>query len=136
MSHLAEAILVVEDSVTNRNILGHIIKKLGYELIEATDGNEAWKVLQEPATHNIVAVLSDVMMPNCDGITLLKQVREMDAYKALPFVLVTAVADKQYIIQAKSLNVQGYILKPVTFTRVQAKLQELFPQKIFPKVAG
>jgi len=137
MSGLAEAILVVEDSATNRNILVHILKKLGYAVIEASDGNEAIKALENPpADHQIVAILSDMMMPNRDGISLLKQVRETEKTKTVPFVLVTAVADKNYIIQAKALSVQGYILKPVTFQRVQGKLQELFPQKQFPKLAG
>jgi CheY-like chemotaxis protein len=137
MSQLAEAILVVEDSVTNRNILVHLLKKLGYAVVEASDGNEALKQLEAPPEGaQFVAILSDMMMPNRDGISLLKAVRELDPYKNIPFVIVTAVADKNYIIQAKALNVHGYILKPVTFQRVQNKLQELFPSKVFPKVAG
>ena len=137
MSEVAEAILVVEDSATNRNILVHLLKKMGYAVIETTDGNEGFKALEtQPDNIKVVAVLSDVMMPNCDGISLLKKVRDSEKFKELPFVLVTAVADKNYIVQAKALNVQGYILKPVTFQRVVAKLQEIFPQKIFPQLAG
>ncbi|MCB0362986.1 MAG: response regulator, partial [Bdellovibrionales bacterium] len=85
---------------------------------------------------NLVAILSDIMMPNMDGLGLLKHVREDSNYQEIPFVLITAVSDKDYIIQAKSLNVNGYILKPVTFQRVTTKLKELFPAKEFPKLAG
>ena len=53
----------------------------------------------------------------------------------MPFVLVTAVSDRDYIIEAKSLDVNGYILKPVTFQRVTNKLKEIFPEKKFPKAA-
>lgn len=134
---MSEAILVVEDSTTNRNILVHILKKLGYEVWEAQDGAQAFDTLSKPPTETpLVAVFSDIMMPQKDGLALLKQVREHESWKSLPFVLVTAVADKQYIFQAKSLNVQGYVLKPVTFQRVQVKLQEIFPDKLFPKIAG
>jgi two-component system chemotaxis response regulator CheY len=76
------------------------------------------------------------MMPEMDGIELLKNVRESARWKDLPFVLVTAVSDKDYIVSAKDYGVNGYILKPVTFHRVTAKLQELFPNKVFPKIAG
>jgi two-component system, chemotaxis family, chemotaxis protein CheY len=76
------------------------------------------------------------MMPELDGMSLLKKVREDGKFKALPFVLITAVSDKDQIMEAKSMNVNGYILKPVTFHRVTAKLKELFPQRKFPNLAA
>jgi two-component system, chemotaxis family, chemotaxis protein CheY len=127
-----EQILVVEDSTPNRKILMHLLNKLGYEAIGFENGDSAWQALSKGEPKRIVAILSDVMMPIMDGITLLKHIRESEAYKAVPVVLVTAVSDKDYILQAKNLNVNGYILKPVTFQRVQDKLKELFPNKIFP----
>jgi two-component system chemotaxis response regulator CheY len=133
-----DIILVAEDSAPNRTILVHLLKKLGYDVIEAANGQLAWQELEKAANEagkNIVAVLSDIMMPEKDGIELLRSVRGFEKYKALPFVLITAVSDKEYIMQAKSLSVNGYILKPVTFQRVLTKLQELFPSKQFPKVA-
>ncbi len=132
-----ETIIVAEDSAPNRTILCHLLKKLGYDVIEAEDGQKAWKLLKEHMSEKkIVAVLSDIMMPNMDGIQFLKNVREDESTKAIPFVLITAVSDKEYIMQAKTLNVNGYILKPVTFQRVLSKLTELFPQKKFPKLSA
>ncbi len=136
MSDAKETIVVAEDSAPNRTILVHLLKKLGYEVIEAANGKLAWEEMEKlPADRNITAVLSDIMMPDMDGIEFLRAVRASDRYKKIPFVLITAVSDKDYIIQAKSLNVSGYILKPVTFQRVLSKLQELFPAKQFPKLA-
>ena len=127
-----EYIVVAEDSPPNRNILVHLLKKLGYQVIEGEDGEAAYNAMMDNKDSNIVAVLSDIMMPNLNGIEFLKKVRETEGFEEMPFVLITAVADKEYIIEAKSLNVNGYILKPVTFDRVSGKLKELFPNKTFP----
>jgi two-component system chemotaxis response regulator CheY len=130
-----EYIVVAEDSPPNRNILLLLLRKLGFKVFECEDGGAAWKTLQENADKKIVAVISDIMMPEMDGIELLRRCRSDEKLKEIPFVLVTAVSDKDYIFQAKNLKVHGYILKPVTYKRVSAKLQELFPQKVFPKIA-
>jgi CheY-like chemotaxis protein len=131
-----ETILVAEDSAPNRTILVHLLKKLGYDVVECPDGKAAWEELEKlPQEKTVTAVLSDIMMPEKDGIELLRSVRESERYKQIPVVLITAVSDKEYIMQAKALNVSGYILKPVTFQRVLSKLQELFPGKQFPKLA-
>lgn len=132
----AECILVAEDSPPNRKILVHLLQKLGYATIAAEDGKMAWEELEKNSEENIVAVISDLMMPHMDGIQLLQNIRGSEKFKDLPVLLVTAVSDKDYIVKAKSLHVNGYILKPVTFQRVTGKLKELFPHKSFPKLAG
>lgn len=131
-----EYIVVAEDSPPNRTIIVLLLRKLGFRVIECVDGELAWKALEENRGKNIVAVISDLMMPGMDGLELLRRVRGDEKYAGLPFVLVTAVSDKDYIFEAKALKVNGYILKPVTYKRVSAKLQELFPTKIFPQLAG
>ncbi|RME15261.1 MAG: response regulator [Bdellovibrio sp.] len=131
-----ETILIAEDSVPNRKILMHLLEKLGYNVEACEDGLQAREKLENKEVENLVAVISDIMMPNEDGLQLLKYVRGSEEYKDLPFILVTAVSEKEYILQAKSLNVNGYILKPVTFQRVIGKLKEIFPNKTFPNVAA
>lgn len=127
-----ECIVVAEDSPPNRKILVHLLEKLGYEVVSCEDGQLAWDHLNSSQdSTNIVAVLSDIMMPNMDGLELLKSCRSDDRYKEIPFVLITAVSDREYIIEAKEQHVNGYILKPVTFQRVTSKLKELFPDKKF-----
>ena len=128
-------ILVVEDSPPNRTILVHLLRKLGFNVIECADGATAWEILQNQDT-KVEAILSDLMMPGLDGIQLLEKVRSDSRHNGVPFVLVTAVNDKNKIVNAKSQRVSGYILKPVTFQRVTAKLQELFPGYQFPKAAS
>lgn len=130
-----DTILIAEDSPPNRKILAHLLEKLGFNVIACEHGQEAWEKLQQ-APERPVAVISDIMMPNMDGLALLKHIRGDEKFKDIPVVLVTAVSEKDYIVQAKDLNVNGYILKPVTFQRVTSKLQELFPGRTFPKIAA
>ena len=131
-----ETIVVAEDSAPNRTILVHLLKKLDFDVIDCEDGQKAWEEMQEQRDKNIVTIISDIMMPNMDGLELLRRVREDDGFKEIPFLLVTAVSEKDYIFQARQLNVDGYILKPVTFDRVSKKLKELFPERHFPKLVG
>jgi two-component system chemotaxis response regulator CheY len=130
-----ETIIIAEDSPPNRKILAHLLSKLGYEVIACEDGAKAWQELNGNKHENVVAVISDIMMPNMDGIEFLKNVRTTYKNTQLPFVLVTAVSERDYIVEAKKHNVNGYVLKPVTFQRVTAKLGELFPGKVYPKSA-
>ncbi len=127
-----EYIVVAEDSPPNRTILVLLLRKLGFKVLECDDGELAWQVMEKHRDKKIVAVISDIMMPNMDGMELLRRVRADDFYSKTPFVFVTAVSEKDYIFEAKKLNVQGYILKPVTFKRVSQKLQEIFPMKKLP----
>ena len=131
-----ETIIIAEDSIPNQKILQHLLLKLEYNVVACNNGQEAWDKLNDPDTKNVVAILSDMMMPELDGMSLLKNVREDVKFKSLPFVLITAVSDKDQIIAAKALNVNGYILKPVTFQRVTAKLKEMFPTRKFPNLAA
>ncbi|MCB0356127.1 MAG: response regulator [Bdellovibrionales bacterium] len=131
-----ECIIVAEDSPPNRKILVHLLEKLGYQVESCEDGKQAWEKLESGDIDNVVAVLSDIMMPNMDGLQLLKNVRGKEELKDLPFVLITAVSDREYIMKAKEHNVNGYILKPVTFQRVTSKLKEIFPDKKFEKLAS
>ncbi|MBN8537153.1 MAG: response regulator [Deltaproteobacteria bacterium] len=131
-----DTVLVAEDSATNRKILVHVLKKLGYEVIECEDGRVAINILKSQTVKNLVLVISDVMMPNQDGLEVLKFIRESASLKDLPVILATAVTDREFIMRAKALRVNSYIVKPLTFQRVAEKLQELFPDKKFPKLVA
>lgn len=131
-----EYILVAEDSPPNRTILTLLLKKLGFKVLECEDGQIAWDMMDKNRDKNLVAVVSDIMMPNMDGMALLRKIRSDGSYEKIPFVFVTAVSEKDYIFEAKNLNAQGYILKPVTYKRVTLKIQELFPARKMPALAG
>jgi CheY-like chemotaxis protein len=134
MNPSLETIVLAEDSSPNRRILTHLLGKMGFKVVACESGQEALDQLNS-GKHDVKLVISDIMMPTMDGLELLRRIRESDVLKTLPVLLITAVSEKDYIERARTLNVNGYILKPVTFTRVQAKLKAIFPDKVFPKIA-
>lgn len=126
-----EYIVVAEDSPPNRMIIVHLLTKLGFGVVECQNGEMAWNEISQNQNRNVVAVFTDIMMPKLDGMELLARIRNSERHSKTPVVLITAVSDKDYIINSKKLGVNGYILKPVTFERVLAKLKELFPERKF-----
>ena len=103
-------ILLVDDSRTIRNIQKNVLAQLGYEdVIEAADGVEALKLIGETRPD---LALVDWNMPNMDGITLVRKVRETD--KQLPLIMVTTEAEKRRVIEAIKAGVHNYVVKPFT----------------------
>jgi two-component system chemotaxis response regulator CheY len=117
-------ILVVDDFSTMRRIVKNILKQLGYENIEeAEDGAQAFNKLK---TGNFGFVVSDWNMPNMDGLELLKKVRSDPDLKALPFLMVTAEAEKDKVIEAIKAGVSNYIVKPFTAEVLKEKMDKIF----------
>lgn len=118
------AILVVDDFSTMRQIVKKSLKQLGFQNItEAVDGADALKKLQ---TEEFKFVISDWNMPNMMGIDLLKAVRSDDKLKGLPFLMVTAEAEKENIIEAAKAGVSQYIIKPFTVDSLEQKIGSIF----------
>ena len=116
-------VLVVDDFATMRRILKNILKQLGFKnLVEADDGTTAWDVLEE---QSIDLIISDWNMPKMSGIDLLKKVRANDTYKKTPFLMVTAEAQKQNVIEAVQAGVSNYVVKPFTAEAIFEKLDKI-----------
>lgn len=117
-------ILVVDDFSTMRRIVKNILKQLGYENIEeAEDGAQAFNKLK---SGGFGFVVSDWNMPNMDGLDLLKKVRSDPELKALPFLMVTAEAEKDKVIEAIKAGVSNYIVKPFTAEVLKEKMDRIF----------
>ena len=129
-------VIVAEDSHVNRRILVHLLTRMGFEVSVHPDGQQAWDEFKESAEGDYVCIFSDIMRPALDGLSLLKAVREESQHKEIPFVLLTAMSDKDQILQAKALKVNGYLLKPVEYDKVKKKMEELFPKMRFPALAA
>ncbi len=116
-------VLVVDDFATMRRILKNILKQLGFKnFVEADDGITAWEVLEE---QSIDLIISDWNMPKMSGIDLLKKVRASDTYKKTPFLMVTAEAQKQNVIEAVQAGVSNYVVKPFTAEAIFEKLDKI-----------
>ncbi|MCP3676742.1 MAG: chemotaxis protein CheY [Deltaproteobacteria bacterium] len=122
-------ILVVDDFSTMRRIVKNLLKELGYQNFEeADDGANALAKLKSGKYDFIV---SDWNMPNMTGLELLKAVRADGDLKAIPFLMVTAEAQQENVIQAVQAGVSNYVVKPFTAATLQEKLD-----KIKEKVGG
>jgi len=116
-------VLVVDDFATMRRILKNILKQLDFKnLVEADDGTTAWEVLEE---QSIDLIISDWNMPKMSGIDLLKKVRASDKYKKTPFLMVTAEAQKQNVLEAVQAGVSNYVVKPFTAEAIFEKLDKI-----------
>lgn len=120
-------ILIVDDFATMRQIVKKSLRQLGFDNItEAVDGNDALNKLKADEYKFIV---SDWNMPNMMGIDLLKAIRSDDKLKQLPFLMVTAEAQKENIIEAAKAGVSQYIIKPFTVDALQQKIEAIFAKK-------
>ena len=114
-------VLIVDDFATMRRIVKTCLSQLGFASIaEAEDGKIA---LEKLRTGNFELVISDWDMPNMMGIDLLRAVRADEKLKPLPFIMVTAEAQKDNVIEAAKAGVSNYIVKPFTVEQMQAKLE-------------
>jgi two-component system chemotaxis response regulator CheY len=116
-------ILVVDDFTTMRRIVRNLLKQLGYENIdEAEDGQQALSKLKNDKYHFII---SDWNMPNMTGIELLQHIRSDLELKSLPFLMVTAEAEKERVIEAIKTGVNNYIIKPFTAEILKDKMEKI-----------
>lgn len=116
-------VLIVDDFATMRRILKNILKQLGFKnLVEADDGTTAWDVLEG---QQVDLIISDWNMPKMTGLELLKKVRASDKYAKIPFLMVTAEAQKQNVIEAVQAGVSNYVVKPFTAEAISDKLSKI-----------
>jgi two-component system chemotaxis response regulator CheY len=113
-------ILLVDDSRTIRNIQKNVLAQLGHtDVMEASDGVEALAAIK---TQRPDLMLVDWNMPNMDGITLVRNVRESD--KSLPMIMVTTEAEKARVIEAIKAGVNNYVVKPFTAQTLSEKIEQ------------
>jgi two-component system chemotaxis response regulator CheY len=117
-------VLIVDDFATMRRILRNILKQIGFTNIsEADDGKTALKKLKKD---NFDLILCDWNMPEMTGLELLNKVKSDDELKNIPFVMVTAEAQKDNIVEAVKAGVSNYVVKPFTAETISEKLQKVF----------
>lgn len=117
-------VLIVDDFSTMRRILKNILGQLELKnIIEADDGTTAVDFLKD---HKPDLIISDWNMPNMTGIDLLRYVRETDGLSDIPFLLVTAEAQQDNIIEAVKAKVNQYVVKPFTAETLGEKIEKIF----------
>ena len=116
-------ILCVEDEEDIRENIVDILRDENFEVFEASNGKEGYKKFLEVAPD---IVISDIMMPESDGYELLKMVREsQDSRKNnIPFIFLTALGQKQDVVKGINLSANDYLIKPIDFELMIAKINE------------
>ncbi len=103
------SILAVDDSASMRQMVSFTLKGAGYEVIEAADGVEALNIARSKGVN---LVITDVNMPNMDGISLIKQLRMLPSYKFTPLLMLTTEASSEKKQQGRAAGATGWIVKP------------------------
>lgn len=115
-------ILVVDDSVVARRVIVQILEYAGYEVTGVTNGTEALAVLEgEPVD---LAIL-DIAMPDIDGFTLLRRVRERPAYADMPVIMLTASGRDEDVRTAREMGANSFLTKPSSSQMIMQTVADL-----------
>ena len=106
---MAKTIMVVDDSLSIRQVVSIALKGAGYDVIEACDGKDALAKLTGQKVHLIV---SDVNMPNLDGIGLVKEIKQHPQYKFTPIMMLTTESGDSKKQEGKAAGAKGWLVKP------------------------
>ncbi len=122
---MALDVLIVDDSAAIRKILQRVLVQADVPLgtvYEAGDGREA---LEKLKIGKVGLMLSDINMPNMDGLELLARVRELEEWSKLPIIMITTEGCQNKVLQALQLGANGYVRKPFTAEQIKQKLAGL-----------
>ncbi len=106
---MAKTIMIVDDSASLRDVVAIALKGAGYEVIEAADGKDALGKLNGAKVHLIV---SDVNMPNMDGISFLKEVKQDPNHKFTPVIMLTTEAAEDKKKEGQAAGAKVWVVKP------------------------
>jgi len=114
-------VLVADDDKINRQILTKLLEKWGYDSVVATDGDEAWQILQQEGAPRLA--LLDWMMPGRDGVQICREIRKRNGTFYTYILLVTAKFQKQEILEGLEAGADDYVTKPFDFGELRARLR-------------
>ena len=106
---MAKTIMIVDDSASMRMVVGIALKGAGYEVLEGRDGNDALAKLTGQKVHLII---SDVNMPGMDGISFVKAVKLLPAYKFTPIIMLTTESNEARKREGQAAGARAWVVKP------------------------
>jgi two-component system, cell cycle response regulator DivK len=119
---MSKRILIVEDTEDNRQILRDLLTAAGYELLEATDGEEG---IAMAAQHRPHLILMDIQLPHVDGYEATRRIKGDPALKDIPIIAVTSYALSGDEEKTRAAGCDGYIAKPFSPRQLLGKVREL-----------
>lgn len=106
---MSKTIITVDDAVTIRKMVTFTLQPTGHRILEAGDGVQAFEIIQKQP---VDLILTDINMPNMDGIELTRQIRTLPAYGRTPIILLTTESEPNKKAQGKEAGASGWIVKP------------------------
>lgn len=106
---MAKTIMIIDDSTSLRLVVSIALSEAGYEVLEAVDGKDALAKLKGQKIH---LMISDVNMPNMDGITFLRTVRQLPDYKFTPIIMLTTEAGEDKKREGQAAGARAWVVKP------------------------
>ena len=122
---MAKTVLVVDDSLTMRQMVAFTLTSAGYQVVEAGNGKEAVGKVNGGAKPDLV--VTDLNMPEMDGITLIKEIRKMPALKFTPILLLTTEASDDKKKAGQAAGATGWIVKPFNPEQMMAVIKKVLP---------
>jgi two-component system chemotaxis response regulator CheY len=119
---MAKTIMIVDDSASLRQVVGISLRSAGYDVLEGCDGVDALKKLTGQKVHLII---SDVNMPNMDGITLVQEIRKLASYKFTPIVMLTTESADSKKAAGQAAGAKAWVLKPFNPPQLLNVVQKL-----------
>ena len=119
---MAKTVMVVDDSVSVRQVVSIALRGAGYEVIEACDGKDALAKLNGQKIH---LMISDVNMPNMDGITFVKEVKRLASYKFTPIIMLTTESQEAKKQEGQAAGAKAWVVKPFQPAQMLAAVSKL-----------
>jgi len=119
-----QSVLVVDDSPSIRTLVDHVLASAGYSVVLAEDGVEALNYARE---NTVDLVLTDINMPNLDGIGLIKELRALENYKYVPLLVLTTESGTDKKMEGKSAGATGWIVKPFDPEQLVGIVKKVLP---------
>ncbi|MFA5984697.1 MAG: response regulator [Methylococcaceae bacterium] len=119
---MSKTILIIDDSASVRQVASIALKGAGYEVLQAEDGQDALTKLDGQKIHLII---SDVNMPNMDGITFVKEAKKLAAYKFTPIIMLTTESQESKKQEGQAAGAKAWIVKPFQPAQMLAAVSKL-----------
>ena len=119
-------VLIVDDSAAIRKILHRVLVQAELPLGKVHEANDGAEGLAALGANPVGLILSDINMPNMDGIEMLSKIKANDAFKSVPIIMITTEGSQEKVLQALQLGASGYVRKPFTPDQIKEKLVGLF----------
>jgi two-component system chemotaxis response regulator CheY len=119
---MAKTIMIIDDSASIRQVVNLTLRKAGYDTLEAVDGQDA---INKLTGQKVNLMICDVNMPNMDGISFLKAIKQNPAYKFTPIIMLTTESQEAKKQEGKAAGARAWVVKPFKPEQMLSAIEKL-----------